>query len=101
MKVLAVPLLALGLAACAGPHLPPVNVSIAGPKFAPARFGCGRSHPAPPNPDVIAADQVDRAAANYETNLDAWGRSCRDRLRSLGAELKAAGQVVSAPAKGK
>lgn len=102
MKLLAGCLLAAaGLLAGCGPDAsgPPAIALVKGPQFAAERFDCGRAHPAPPDPDIVPAEAVDRAAAGYEILLDAWGRSCRDRLRSVGAELKAAGQVTAAPLK--
>jgi hypothetical protein len=95
-RLCVVGVLALLVAGCVNQPSAPTIAWVQGPKFAAWRFYCGRHHPAPPDPDKIAAEQIDRAAANYEVSLDAWGRSCRDRLRSVGAELRAAGQVREA-----
>ncbi|MDQ2080461.1 hypothetical protein RA307_09740 [Xanthobacteraceae bacterium Astr-EGSB] len=86
--------LAVLVAGCASvpPPQVPVAVTVQGPAFAKSRFDCG-AKPVPPDPG-----KVDRrggsAAAAYEDRTEVWGQRCANRLKAVGAELDAAGQVA-------
>lgn len=90
----------LALAGCATkPDDTRPRVDIAGPKFAAAQFDCG-TRPIPPAPAVAAGKNAASAGAHYENNLDTWGQRCSGKLRSVGDQLREAGQVVD-PSSGK
>lgn len=93
---IAIVLVAAALAGCAArapnDDARAVTVSVSGPVFPASRFDCG-GEPPPPDPDKVGV-KAGSAAARYEDGLKFWGRECRSKLRSVGNELDAAGQVI-------
>jgi hypothetical protein len=95
MRMIAAALLALGLAGCQTDTPPQPDIAVVGgPKFAASRFECGHET-VPPDPGKAAPTLADQE--HYDIGLSAWGEGCQGKLRSVGRELNAAGQVVGAP----
>lgn len=80
------------LGGCTTDGAPRPEVQVSGPKFSAGRFDCGKE-PVPPNP-VGLGSKGGSAAASYENHLSAWGNGCSTKLKSVGSELDASGQVV-------
>jgi hypothetical protein len=75
----------------------PVITTAPAPQFPASAFTC-RVSPQAPNPDSVG-NRGGSAAAHYENGLVGVADDCRRKLRSIGAQLRAAGQVVD-PAAG-
>ena len=72
---------------------PPLTPPPPASQFAPSRFDCDQDRePLPPNPDRSGADMDD--ISDYEDRLLEWGRRCGIKLKSVGRELGAKGQVA-------
>lgn len=86
--------IAFALAGCAheSQSPEPVTVSVQGPKFPASALECG-NEPMPPDPAAVG-NHAAAAAARYETRLSGWGNGCRLKLKSVGSQLRSAGQVV-------
>jgi hypothetical protein len=74
----------------------PLTAEVSGPVFSDNQFDCGQ-RPLPPDPNAVGP-AAGSAAAHYENRLGTWGQSCANRITAIGAQLKAAGQVVTAGA---
>ncbi|WP_041344918.1 hypothetical protein [Nitrobacter winogradskyi] len=81
------------LGGCATAPAPePVKVMVSGPKFPPAAFAC-KKDAVPPNPETVGA-KAGSAAGRYEAAQRAVAADCRSRLHAVGAQERAAGNVI-------
>ena len=76
---------ALGGCATAPPP-EPVNVTVSGPKYPPSAFTC-KPDAVPPDPAKVS----DKAGSAAERAVAA---DCRDKLHAVGAQERAAGNVI-------
>ncbi len=81
----------LPLVGCGHKAPEPVEAIVSGPRFPATAFECG-GEPAPPDPGKVG-NRAGSAAARYENALRRHGNLCRRKLGSVGAQLRAAGQV--------
>lgn len=81
------------LGGCAHAPAPePVNVTVSGPKFSPSAFTC-KGDAVPPDPSKVA-DKAGSAAGGYEAAQRAVAADCRNKLNAVGAQERAAGNVI-------
>jgi hypothetical protein len=81
------------LAGCATATNPePVNVVVSGPKYPSSVFAC-KEDAIPPDPTTIG-DKAGSAAARYESAQRAVAADCRNKLHVVGAQERAAGNVI-------
>lgn len=90
-------LVILGIVAMLGgcataPATEPVSVIVSGPKFPPSAFTC-KGDAIPPDPSKVA-DKAGSAAGGYEAAQRAVAADCRNKLHAVGAQERAAGNVI-------
>jgi hypothetical protein len=98
MRVAILMAIALALGGCVTDQpAAPLMAEVIGPTFSESQFACGQ-RPLPPDDPNAVGPAAGSAAAHYENRLGTWGQSCANRLTAIGAQLKSAGQVVTANA---
>jgi hypothetical protein len=86
-------LVVLALGGCATvPPPEPVNVTVSGPKYPPSAFEC-KDDATPPDPETVG-DRGGAAAGRYESAQRAVTADCRNKLHAVGAQERAAGNVI-------
>lgn len=70
----------------------PVKVTVSGPKFPSSAFAC-KKDAVPPNPATVG-NKAGSAAGGYEAAQRAVAADCRNKLHAVGAQERAAGNVV-------
>lgn len=70
----------------------PVRVTVSGPKFPPSAFTCKRDA-VPPNPATVG-NKAGSAAGGYEAAQRAVTADCRNKRHAVGAQERAAGNVI-------
>ena len=85
--------LALGGCVTIGTPAPePVSVTVSGPKYPASAFEC-RTDAVPPDPKTVG-NRAGSAAGRYESAQRAVGADCRNKLRAVGEQERAAGNVI-------
>jgi hypothetical protein len=81
------------LGGCAtAPNPDPVKVTVSGPKYPPSAFTC-KDDAIPPDPATIGS-QAGSAAGRYESAQRVVAADCRNKLHAVGAQERAAGNIV-------
>ncbi|WP_316205722.1 hypothetical protein [Bradyrhizobium sp. SZCCHNS1012] len=91
-RLLILATLALGGCAAIPAPAPAPAVSVSGPQLPASAFTC-KGDAVPPDPATVA-EKGGSAAASYEAVERAVAADCRNKLRAVGAQESAAGNVI-------